>query len=314
MSIRTKHVVSSDMVAHLWVHQTQSDARTPGTSGLMYFEGDTIYSYGSHFPIARHVTNKRGEKAILFTTATYSVTTRGHCCCVESAIRGCGVPVFHVDHATEGMAARTEYASRFTAYLTEAAKSRKHTADFLRQARAIAMEAEAFCKFFGYKFPVSKFTEPTDLKAHFAEQTRKQRAAEARATAKRNAYEAACVADAVAYLPAWRRGQSSIAVNDKRPNPDVQRLSFACFRSINKGAEIETTLGATFPAAHGKRAYRTLLPIRQAGGTYQADGHTIHVGAFQIDSMDAAGVIRAGCHTVEWSEVERLAGEMGWTP
>ena len=93
--------------------------------------------------------------------------------------------------------------------------------------------------------------------------------------------------------------------------PDIRLLPFAYFRPAGDD-EIETTLGARFPAAHGKRAYRTLLPVRKAGGTYAANGHTIHVGAFQVDSMNEAGVIQAGCHIFEWSEVERLAAALGW--
>jgi len=38
-------------VAHVWAQQVQDEER----SGNMFFEGDTIYSYGHHFPIARFV-------------------------------------------------------------------------------------------------------------------------------------------------------------------------------------------------------------------------------------------------------------------
>lgn len=43
-----------------------------------FFRGDTIYSYGQHFPIARHVTGTRGRAAVLFTTRDYSKTTSKH--------------------------------------------------------------------------------------------------------------------------------------------------------------------------------------------------------------------------------------------
>lgn len=76
MAKRIRYVHPADMVAHLWAHQAQDSARIGGR-GNFYFEGDTIYSYGSHFPIARHVETKRG-RAVLFTTRDYSVTTSGH--------------------------------------------------------------------------------------------------------------------------------------------------------------------------------------------------------------------------------------------
>lgn len=60
-------------VAHLWANKCQSDATTTGRN--YYFHNDTIYSYGSHFPIAKHIKNEAGEAAILFTTRSYSNTT-----------------------------------------------------------------------------------------------------------------------------------------------------------------------------------------------------------------------------------------------
>jgi|GEM_PF-3378619 len=91
---RTKHVFPTDEIAHLWAHKTQDDARNPG--GNFYFRGDTIYSYGSHFPIARHVTNDKGEAAVLFTNQKWSNTTAKHINYVRRSIPD-GVPVFYVE-------------------------------------------------------------------------------------------------------------------------------------------------------------------------------------------------------------------------
>ena len=59
MTKRKKHVFDTGEIPHLWAHRTQEDARN--RQGNLYFTGDTIYSYGSHFPIARHVTNDDGR-------------------------------------------------------------------------------------------------------------------------------------------------------------------------------------------------------------------------------------------------------------
>ena len=71
-------------VARLWANQSQQSAEYTG--GKMYFNGNTIYSYGSHFQIAKHVTNETGEHGILFTLDTYSNTTRDHCWVVRQAV------------------------------------------------------------------------------------------------------------------------------------------------------------------------------------------------------------------------------------
>ena len=80
------------MVAHLWANKAQPCARV--ATGNFYFDGDTIYSYGSHFPIARHVKGKGGTSAVLFTTKGYSATTAQHKAIVASACRH--LTTFHV--------------------------------------------------------------------------------------------------------------------------------------------------------------------------------------------------------------------------
>lgn len=114
-----KHVFETEQVAHLWMHQAQADARN--ALGNFYFEGDTIYSYGRHFPIARHVAGVNGRRAILFTTSSYSKTTSRQIGIVRSAIHGNGVEVFDVSNPgndaprlMEGAQARIKAAAEAT--------------------------------------------------------------------------------------------------------------------------------------------------------------------------------------------------------
>lgn len=67
-----RKVVSPQDVAHLFANQLQEEARTP--TGNLYFYGQKIYSYGSHFCIARFVD----DRTLLFTERSYSNTTAKH--------------------------------------------------------------------------------------------------------------------------------------------------------------------------------------------------------------------------------------------
>src|ERR1017187_4836945 len=109
-----RHIFPNHEIPHLWAHQSQDKARN--STGSLYFAGETIYSYGSHFPIARHVTNSRGEKAVLFTTAHHSVTTSGHCSAVACAIPP-NVPVFHVPHLRSGWSELPDHAQNVESYV-----------------------------------------------------------------------------------------------------------------------------------------------------------------------------------------------------
>ncbi len=108
MKKRKKCVFDTGEIPHLWVHRTQDEAGN--RQGNLYFTGNTIYSYGPHFPIARHVTNEAGERAVLLTTATYSVTTSSHCSAVRSAIPS-GIRVFRVPNVCHRRYSRNDLST-----------------------------------------------------------------------------------------------------------------------------------------------------------------------------------------------------------
>jgi hypothetical protein len=83
-------VVSNYDVVSLWMEQNQPHARN--RSGSLYFRGQTIYSYGPHFPIARFIPAPSAmpdgcHRGVLFTDyRPYSVTTACHMSLVRGRI------------------------------------------------------------------------------------------------------------------------------------------------------------------------------------------------------------------------------------
>jgi hypothetical protein len=73
-----------DECARVWASCGQHEGRSHGHR--MYFIGDTIYSYGGHFPMARYVSNESGKKAVLVNVDRYSSTTGRHQNAVASAL------------------------------------------------------------------------------------------------------------------------------------------------------------------------------------------------------------------------------------
>src|SRR5258708_3604600 len=154
---RAKHVFDTGEIPHLWAHKVQESARN--AQGNLYFENDTIFSYGSHFPIARHVvdypTKKNPKPAILFTTRSYSVTTSGHISAVRSAIPK-DVPVFHVyspDSRPEESLAGYVKSIELTARAATERKMETTRNEDVQRALSLIVECKAFCKFFGLKLP-----------------------------------------------------------------------------------------------------------------------------------------------------------------
>lgn len=86
-----RKVFENAMVAHVWAQQSHSEGRS--NNGNFYFHGDTIYSYGRHFPIARFSTDK---SVVWFTSRGYSVSTSGHIRYTQDALHGLPVTVIRV--------------------------------------------------------------------------------------------------------------------------------------------------------------------------------------------------------------------------
>lgn len=76
------------------------------------------------------------------------------------------------------------------------------------------------------------------------------------------------------------------------------------------GGTLETSHGADVPLAHAVKAFRFVKLVRERGETWRKNGRTIRVGHYQIDAIDAGG-FTAGCHRINWAEIERLARELG---
>ena len=64
---------------------------------------------------------------------------------------------------------------------------------------------------------------------------------------------------------------------------------------------------ASVPFAHAVKAFRIIKRLHDKGQAYERNGHTIHLGHFALDAIDPQGNVTAGCHHVEWEEIERVA-------
>lgn len=299
-----RHVVDSSEVPHLWFHKAQDSARSKGR-GNLYFEGDTIYSYGSHFPIARHVQNKRGQAAVLFTTRDYSVTTSGHKGMVRRAIPS-GVTVFRVPGVSVWGGNNADHAENVDYYLrtitdtlNKASRAKKYQDSLLQDATELAAEAVAYAKFFGLPKPKVPNVPKVNL-----EKLRKAQAAEsakqAKATRERNAFEKL---ETTEKIRRWIAGEPVRFPDSYKLTPEESAT-----RLRIQGENVETSRGAVFPVEHARKALPLIRRVWESGQEWNTNGHSIHLGPYKLDKILADGTVVAGCHTVSRAEVERIAG------
>jgi len=311
---RTRNVYPTNEIPHLWAHKTQPSARNP--QGNLYFGGATIYSYGSHFPIARHITHA-GKAAILFTTRSYSSTTAGHICAVRRAIPG-NIPVFKIplfDRAGEIRTGLAYHEERVKQALTalKAAKSRPSIAVKYIAYKKARIAANSFTDFFTSRKGIPPLPNDAELAAIYQEQERKRQERQAARDAKRSARWRAYEEERKRTAEEWAARMPEL-LEHWRAGETVPELSY-CYGYYDglpvalrlKGDMVETTKGARIPVSHAIAALALLRRLKANGQTYQRNGHTIHLGHYSLDSFDSDGTLTAGCHVIPWDEIMRFA-------
>ena len=103
-----------------------------------------------------------------------------------------------------------------------------------------------------------------------------------------------------ARLEQWRNGA------DIRINDGLDRTAFLRI----KGDTIQTSKGAEFPVKHGKLAFKVIKNAIDTKQEWHTNGHKVHLGHFQIDTITPNGDVLAGCHLVKYAEVELIAKQL----
>lgn len=324
-----KYVHTADMVAHLWANQSQESARV--AHGNFYFEGDTIYSYGSHFPIAKIVKHK-GKSVVLFTTRGYSPTTSKHIWTVRSACRH--LTTVDVHNPRNSLKENLAYFEKqFQEAMIKVAGARKGRSTEKRVgiAAGILEQRNALAVFMGRK---ARAMPADTTKAAQNEAARRVKAVKAEKK-KRQLERFERLDRALAFygcrdfeaIPdAWRAGQQApgryeyetlSSINAERKGlPDCSN-PWPCMLRVNPSnpAELETSLGVTVPLDHAHRIYKVWARVQgkvpPQGWTPKSQADSV-VGSFKVDSIEADGTLHAGCHTIASAEVKRFGQAQGW--
>lgn len=283
--------VRSD-VAHVWAHKLQSDARNQ--TGSLYFQGDTIYSYGSHFPMARHVTDKDGRAVILFTTRSYSMTTSGHLSQVRRAIPP-DVKVFHVERPDRepDKEMLEDYGKRIQEAELKLARARTGLDYRLGALNELIAEANEFSRAFRLRrrFDPPANQEALKEKARLSQQ--RERETRKKAAAKR------------------QEEMNERLRRETGDNTLVWEDGCHYMRVSADGALIQTTGHANITVDEARAILPQLVEMLREGRTYQANGVRLMAGPYLLQSIDERGYVRVGCHKFAKGEVLRIAGLLG---
>lgn len=279
-------------VAHLWANRSRESAK--GSS--FYFTGDTIYSYGAHFPIARHY-----KGCVLFTCKGYSNTTAKHKGYARSAVSH--LTVFTVSDVSRDPCREdvSGYAAEIKSAALAAGRARNSEAA-LGVLQRLVDEANSFCARFGFK---TRFAMPDNLE----ELRAKAKASAERERKAKLAKQARQERETQKTIRGWLAGESVSIPHfiDKvylrvHPLPSDRQMASDII-------QMETSKGARIPLSEAKRTFSFIVKMRERG--WRRNGETFQVGEYHLDAVNEQGVV-AGCHRITWDEIERFAKTQGW--
>lgn len=125
---------------------------------------------------------------------------------------------------------------------------------------------------------------------------------------------AAILAEAIKQQIAdWRDGGDSIRYFDSPHGGAAVRAVGVKYDDSGAivGGTLETSHRAHVPLVAALRVFRFLKHCRDTATDWRANGKTLPVGSFRVDSVTAQGDFEAGCHRIKWGEVAALAVRLG---
>lgn len=276
-----KKVVNNETVAHLWANQQQTEAYTPNRA--FYFYGNTIYSYGSHFAIGKHITNDKGEKAILFTTRRYSNTTAKHINYAYRAIPYKNAVIYCPDPAATANDNIFFWDNLINGIYANLAKAKKPE-KYLAELSYLNEQMKKYLSFMGVDMP-----EAISVKLEI--------------TTKAESIEAVNKANEIKAANEAKEAKSKEQENKKQIKKfrNFERFSFyngLAYLRYNKDTNrIETSQRIEIPVEAAKRFYKSIK-----------DNNTenLKILDYTLKAINKQ-FIEIGCHKIEIKEINKIA-------
>jgi hypothetical protein len=292
---------SKKEISHLWASQAQSEARNP--QGSFYFEGLTIYSYGSHFPIAQ-IWHKNNN-IVFFNSTTYSNTTSKHQRVVSYAINHktiIKVPIVNLrgSYSEDHLKNIQHFVGNIRHYID--LQSRARIADYRPEINRDLAYLNVYVEIFRLKSKLTKLEKSlltvnaddlVNVENDFAQNVKRREELKRKKIAKAKKES---IKKAKEKLKLWM-------------NNEIDHLPWYSFDSnkvylrYNKETEkIESSKGAKVPIKEAKVLFKLMRNGKDIKG--------FKIGSFTVISYN--GTLKIGCHEIEQDEIQRMTKVLNW--
>ena len=309
-------VFNTSEIAHLWAHQKVKEARN--RQGTFYFFGDTIFSYGSHFPIAK-IVQRKGKKVVLFTVREYSQMTSQHKWMTRDACEHMTVlmvPCVSAKHR-EVLAYYRDQCNQGISYIRGARTGNRAKCTVAHVVEQVGM-FKRYAKFFDLASTLSLPSDWKDLVAKAdrlsVEQDARDIEIQRKKKLKQEQIEALAREEFSKVIVAWERGEFPTS-----QLPHVGEIYLRLRAKKLKTRLVETSRGAVVSLEFvqglwgliqtARSSKQSISDIEVGRGGKDAQSERLN---YRVDRIDADGTVHAGCHHIQWPQIERFAKQLGW--
>lgn len=310
-------------VVHAWAGRHSDNGQNPNES--IFFSGLTIYSYGYHFPMARHIS----FNDVLLTYATYSSTTSRHQSDVWRAVSHKNTIYVHdvLDPLGKKAVEETIYSANELLKAASKRRSKDKAAEEIHSAWQEVENLYEIAAFDDFKKDWKKLPGEwkrklgalrkliaeckLDASTALANMGAKELAAQKRAKAAAQKKLKAMVADATKVLEEWLEGGHRGGMHNCQ-----QVLGTDGLRLGSTGLTVDTTQGLVVPADDCRRAWpliKRFYDSKYSDDLVLSEAQSQRFGNFQLSRIDKDGTVVVGCHRFKRWMVERLASQLGLT-
>ncbi len=273
-----------------------ANGSTSGKGSNLFIEGNTIFSYGRHFPIATRYTTKKGGLFTLFTSKSYSSTTAKHKSYVLSALHGLILTVPEVSRANENHDLNIQYIINDINNLREKAiKARVNGQFLIEQTTKRGLDLVSYIEMFNIKPKGSILKLTKDIKEDrlFSPSIIEEiKAKQKKETLAKKSREAQARQEILKKLEEWKNGEGS-SISAFRVLPVAIRLKNSIF---------ETSHGAQVEKADGLRFWQA-IKNNEALENYKINEF------FRVSRINEKEII-VGCHTIPKLEIYRIGNTL----
>lgn len=285
-------------LVHQWAHRLSSSSK----ASSLYFEGNTIFSYGSHFPIATLY-----GRSVFFTVDSYSATTSRHISMVRAAVSHMTIiPVKYlpVGIGTEGDTPFQIKNLRYWADLiVQLSDFTTHHRRAVRAARRL-LQCWAAVKAFvtALAIPVNVLQQvftAVGVLSLGEMYTHIDRAEVLPALACKDVKESFYNA-----LSCWEKAETDY-VSYTGLSDSLRAIAFLRIDPVKN--RLQTSKGIEVPLVLAQKCWQLVVAHLMAG----KNDCSIPVLGYTITQISPNQII-AGCHTIPMEQIEKIAKQCGW--